>query len=236
MIVVTGNALLDRESVEKLRSLVTDVQLIEGTRGALSMFSARQPAPGDGLPEPVFPKPLPQGPAHHELVERALTNDIIHGRLLSADGRLALVVLSLEPATVDGGGPAGVDLTGGSRTCRSCSSKSATRSNATAFCTTLSEGPRQAQAAGHLNLAGSGLPDGSDASVGADLRSRLPSELYAYRPGRDARQAVVEVEELVFRGHPGVVDADLADYFGSIPMPTFSSRQRAGSSIGACCV
>ena len=45
----------------------------------------------------------------------------------------------------------------------------------------------------------------------------LPSELYAYRRGRNAQQAVVEVEELVFRGHPEVVDADLADYFGSIP-------------------
>jgi retron-type reverse transcriptase len=45
----------------------------------------------------------------------------------------------------------------------------------------------------------------------------LPPEQYAYRPGRNAQQAVVEVEELVFRGHPEVVDADLADYFGSIP-------------------
>lgn len=45
----------------------------------------------------------------------------------------------------------------------------------------------------------------------------LPSEQYAYRPGRSAQQAVVEVEELLFRGHPEVVDADLADYFGSIP-------------------
>src|SRR5438874_4999323 len=45
----------------------------------------------------------------------------------------------------------------------------------------------------------------------------LPPEIYAYRAERNAQQAIVEVEELVFRGHPDVVDADLADYFGSIP-------------------
>lgn len=49
------------------------------------------------------------------------------------------------------------------------------------------------------------------------IEADLPPELYAYRAGRNAQQAVTEVEELLFRGHPDVVDADLADCYGSIP-------------------
>ena len=45
----------------------------------------------------------------------------------------------------------------------------------------------------------------------------LPPEQYAYRQGRNAQQAVIDAEETLYRGYLEVVDADLADYFGSIP-------------------
>src|SRR3954468_3254132 len=47
----------------------------------------------------------------------------------------------------------------------------------------------------------------------------LPPEQYAYRPGRNAQQAAIEVQERLHRGQTDVVDADLADYFGSIAHP-----------------
>src|SRR5471032_2040589 len=39
----------------------------------------------------------------------------------------------------------------------------------------------------------------------------LPPEQYAYRAGRNAQQAVKQVEERLYRGHLEVVDADLAE-------------------------
>jgi predicted RND superfamily exporter protein len=103
LIVVSGDSLLARESVDKLRDFVADVQLIDGTRGALSMFSARLPAPQGGLPAPLFPEPLPEGAAYHQLIDRVKANEIVSGKLLSEDGRLSVIILSLEPSVADGG-------------------------------------------------------------------------------------------------------------------------------------
>ncbi len=102
LIVIEGKALLTRDSVEKLRALTADVQLVDGARGVISMFSARQPADQGGLPKPLFPDPLPDGADYRKLIEQVMNNDLVRGKLLSNDGDLALVALSLEPSVVEG--------------------------------------------------------------------------------------------------------------------------------------
>ncbi len=61
LIVVEGKDLLARENLEKLRDLVTDLQQLEGTRGIISIFSARQPPEGGRIPARLFPDHLPEG-------------------------------------------------------------------------------------------------------------------------------------------------------------------------------
>ncbi|MGL9620186.1 MMPL family transporter [Bradyrhizobium sp. U531] len=100
LVVVEGKNLLARNNLEKLRDFVTDMQLVEGTRGLVSLFSARQaPAPGK-LPAALFPAELPEGDAYNKFIETVKNNEIIRGKLLSEDGTLALIVLSLDPEVV----------------------------------------------------------------------------------------------------------------------------------------
>ena len=147
LVVVEGKTLLARDNLEKLRDLVTDLQLVDGVRGLISLFSARQaPEPGK-LPAALFPPELPEGAAYDKFVETVKTNEIIRGKLLSEDGTLALIVLSLEPEIVASNElrprrsaksarswPTISPAAGSTRSCpacRSCSSRSATRSSAT---------------------------------------------------------------------------------------------------------
>src|SRR6201991_5091838 len=103
LVVVEGKTLLARNNLEKLRDFVTDLQLVEGTRGLVSLFSARQaPAPGK-LPAALFPAELPEGAAYDKFIETVKNNEIIRGKLLSEDGTLALIVLSLDPEVVASG-------------------------------------------------------------------------------------------------------------------------------------
>jgi len=49
------------------------------------------------------------------------------------------------------------------------------------------------------------------------FESDLPAEQYAYRRRRNAQQAVQAVRALARAGHTEVVDADLSNYFGTLP-------------------
>src|SRR5262249_34187375 len=90
--------------LEKLRNLVTDLQLIDGTRGIISLFSARQPPEGTHLPEPLFPEPLPEVKNYDALAQKVLSNEIIRGTLISHDGQHAFIELPLDPTAATGDG------------------------------------------------------------------------------------------------------------------------------------
>ncbi len=100
LVVIEGKSLLERSSLEKLRDLTADLQLVDGTRGIISLFSARQSPEAGKLPGPLFPEVLPEGKAYDDFIERVRNNEIIRGKLLSDDGTLALIVLALDPAIV----------------------------------------------------------------------------------------------------------------------------------------
>jgi uncharacterized protein len=99
LIVIEGDRLLERASLEKLRELAIELQLVDGTRGLISIFSAREPPDQGPIPPPLFPNPLPEGADYQALIKRVTSNEIIRGKMLSDDGKLTLMVLALEPSS-----------------------------------------------------------------------------------------------------------------------------------------
>ena len=97
LIVIEGDTLLQRATLEKLRNLAIDLQLIADTRGVISIFSAREPPMQGRIPPPLFPDPLPQGDAYRAFIDQVMDNEIIRGKLLSADGKLTLLILRSIP-------------------------------------------------------------------------------------------------------------------------------------------
>ena len=104
LIVVSGDQLLTRKSVQALRNLIIELQFVEGMAGEVSLFSAREaPEPGK-IPGPVFPAELPKGEAYKALIDKVRNNEIIKGKLLSDDGTLTLILLALDRQIVESHG------------------------------------------------------------------------------------------------------------------------------------
>ena len=72
-------------------------------------------------------------------------------------------------------------------------------------------------------------------ALGPIFEAGLPSQQYAYPPGRKAHDAIQEVHRLVSTGHTEVVDADLRGYFNSIPHTELIEWSADGSATGGCC-
>jgi predicted RND superfamily exporter protein len=104
LVIVEGPHLLARRSLEHLRDLVTDLHFVKGMNGLISLFSAREAPRGGMLPPPLFPAELPEGAAFDELIKRVKENEIIRGKLVSEDGELALIVVSLDQKIVESEG------------------------------------------------------------------------------------------------------------------------------------
>jgi RNA-directed DNA polymerase len=60
--------------------------------------------------------------------------------------------------------------------------------------------------------------------------------VYAYRPERSAQEALAEVMKRLLEGQKHVVDADVEQYFDTIPTRIFCRAWRGGWPTGRSCI
>lgn len=97
LVVVEGNDLLKRRQLGTFASLTTELQLVDGVSGLVSMLSARDKPDATGYAPPLVPEELPaDGAAYDAMLAALKSNDIVKGKFLSEDGELALIVIALD--------------------------------------------------------------------------------------------------------------------------------------------
>lgn len=94
--VVEGDNLLSRGGLQALTNALIELQLTDGVTGLVSMLSARGRPDESGYAPPIVPDELPEGEAFNAIVRDLRENEIVRGKFLSDDGRLALIVMSLD--------------------------------------------------------------------------------------------------------------------------------------------
>jgi uncharacterized protein len=100
LIVAESADLLKKPQIEAFRRAIIDVQLAEGVSGVVSMLSARSKPNEAGYASPIVPDALPDGPEYDTIIKAMTTNEVVQGKFLSADGTLAMAVLSLDREAV----------------------------------------------------------------------------------------------------------------------------------------
>jgi uncharacterized protein len=101
LVVVEGKDLLQRKGLETFANLTTELQLVDGVSGLVSMLSARGKPDATGYAAPIVPDELPEdGPAFDAMIDALKTNDIVKGKFLSDDGQLAMIIIALDREVV----------------------------------------------------------------------------------------------------------------------------------------
>jgi uncharacterized protein len=102
LVVVEGPDLLKRKQLETFAGLTTELQLVDGVSGLVSMLSARTKPDASGYAAPLVPDDLPEdGPAYDAMIATLKGNDIVKGKFLSDDGELAMIIIALDRKVVE---------------------------------------------------------------------------------------------------------------------------------------
>jgi predicted RND superfamily exporter protein len=101
LVVVEGPDLLKRKQLEAFAGLTTELQLVDGVSGLVSMLSARGKPDASGYAAPLVPDEMPEdGPAYDAMIAALKSNDIVKGKFLSDDGQLAMIIIALDRKVV----------------------------------------------------------------------------------------------------------------------------------------
>ncbi|MEO8419994.1 MAG: MMPL family transporter [Hyphomicrobium sp.] len=101
LVVVEGPDLLQRKQLEAFAGLTTELQLVDGVSGLVSMLSARTKPDASGYAAPLVPDELPEDAAAYDAMIATLkANDIVKGKFLSDDGQLAMIIIALDRQVV----------------------------------------------------------------------------------------------------------------------------------------
>lgn len=99
--VVEGETLLTRQGLKAFANAAIDLQLVEGVKGLVSMLSAREKPDATGYAAPIVPDELPDDESEfQDIVNDLRNNEVVKGKFLSDDGRLALIVMALDRTVI----------------------------------------------------------------------------------------------------------------------------------------
>jgi len=98
-IVIRGSDLLAANTLDLMRDLQLELQLLESVASVTSMFSMREPPDQSGNPPPLFPDVIPKGGSLAVLKDKVTSHPLVEGRFLSTappGEHLALLIVNLQ--------------------------------------------------------------------------------------------------------------------------------------------